>query len=264
MRAGQMLLARGHLIPPAVPGVLAALSRREVCVHRKPAVALICTGDELTETGEPLPYGKIYNTSRYTIASYLESFGCRVAYTDTAPDNAAAIADTIARYLPDVDMIVTTGGVSVGDYDKVRAAQALLGAATPLGDAYVPFASPSAISILADKLLLGLSGNPGTAAVTMLTFGAALVRHIGGRQEILPRKIRAQLTGPVKSKIGRTQTIRGSLSTENGTLRFTPAGDYYANGVISSLIHCDALGTVPAETEALSAGDWIAGYELFI
>ena len=128
VKIGQKLLEKGMLLTPSDVGLLAGLGFAEVPVYKKPTAALISTGSELMPPGTELPMGKIRNSSAYALKGYLEKAGAQVHLSGIVKDEAAVIAERIRKEAEEADVIVTTGGVSVGDYDMVLSALDLLGA----------------------------------------------------------------------------------------------------------------------------------------
>ena len=251
--AGQVLAGPGTLISPPLAGLLAATGVASVPVCRRPVVTLVNTGDEILPPESPLQPGKIRNSSRYSLGGYLEQAGALVRDGGIVPDRAEPIAEALAAALKCSDMAITTGGVSVGDYDMVRAACALLGAKELFWKVRM---KPGGTLLCAEKdgkLILGLSGNPASAALGLHLLGLPFVKKLAGRGLVRPQKIRVTLLGPIAKDSPNGRLIRGSLEIVDGIASFRPI-DVQRNGALTSLLGCDLIGTLPPATPPLPAG----------
>lgn len=250
---GQVLAGPGTLISPPLAGLLAATGVASVPVCRRPVVTLVNTGDEILPPESPLQPGKIRNSSRYSLGGYLEQAGALVRDGGIVPDRAEPIAEALAAALKCSDMAITTGGVSVGDYDMVRAACALLGAKELFWKVRM---KPGGTLLCAEKdgkLILGLSGNPASAALGLHLLGLPFVKKLAGRGLVRPQKIRVTLLGPIAKDSPNGRLIRGSLEIVDGIASFRPI-DVQGNGALTSLLGCDLIGTLPPETPPLPTG----------
>ncbi len=250
---GDILGRKGDVLGPAVIGLMAGQGILEAEVYAKPVVTVISTGSELLEPGEPWQQGKIYNSNTYTISATLQQMGIEAVPGGTVPDELDAIAAKITQALAVSDMVITTGGASVGDYDWAeRAAKAI--------DARILFwkfaMKPGGSCLAAEKdgkLLLSLSGNPGAAILSLLKVGMPYLRKLCGRNDLIPEPFDAIMAKDYKKKSGMPRTLRGSLSYRDGQV-FFEQHEGEGNGVLSSLSGCDALGELPAGSPPVKAG----------
>ena len=251
--AGQVLAGPGTLITPPLAGLLAATGTAAVPVCRRPVVTLVNTGDEILPPESPLQPGKIRNSSRYSLGAYLEQAGALVREGGIVPDQAEPIARALEQALNHSDMAITTGGVSVGDYDMVRAACALLGAKELFWKVRMKPGGTLLCAVKDGKLILGLSGNPASAALGLHLLGLPFVKKLAGRGLVRPRKIQVTLLGPIVKSSPNGRLVRGRLEIVNGAACFRPI-DVQGNGALTSLLGCDLIGTLPPETPPLAEG----------
>lgn len=253
MKKGALAAAAGTSVTPPLSGLLASLGFSELEVYQKPSIALISTGNELVTPGNPLSPGKIYNSNLYTIGSYIQSAGAELSYTGTAEDTDGAIASEILAALEDSQMIVTTGGVSVGDYDRVRTALESLGAEILFWRLALKPGAALLAAKLQGRLILGLSGNPGSAATALHLLGLPYVRRLCGLKQILPQQIQTILKEDFKKKSHGTRYLHGTIVYQDGRTYFSRTGSQ-GNNVISSFVNCNALAEIPAGSPPLPAG----------
>lgn len=256
--AGSLVLAAGTLLRPAHIGLLASVGRCRVSVIARPVVAIIATGDELAEVGEKLPYGKIYNSNSYSVAALARRYGAIPRMLGIARDNKASLAEAIKAGL-DADMLITTGGVSMGDYDVVKdilAEQGEIGFWTVRMKPGKPIAFGTIKGVDGSGTLrtithLGLPGNPVSSMVTFEVFARPAILKMMGRKDLEKPTIEAVLQDRVINKDGRrvfTRVIvqRGEKGYE---ARITgPQG----SGILTSMGLANGLAIIPEdEKEAL-------------
>ncbi|MDR1328245.1 MAG: molybdopterin molybdotransferase MoeA, partial [Oscillospiraceae bacterium] len=178
VKAGSTAALRGSVIFPADVGLFASLGMTEVPVFRRPRAAVLNTGSELVEPGSPLPYGKIYNSSVFTLIGALAGLGIDAYNAGVARDDPDEIAAAVAKNLPLCDIMITTGGASVGDYDFALGSAGVLGAQTLFWKTKIKPGGAMLASRVDDKLLLSLSGNPGSALIGLLHIAAPFLRRL--------------------------------------------------------------------------------------
>lgn len=261
VRIGDRIAEAGTVVTPPVAGLLAGLGICNVPVFRKPVVAIVNTGDELLYAHEPLRPGKIRNSSCYTLRAYLEERGAVVIDGGTAKDRTEDIAAHIEEAIKTADMVVTTGGVSVGDYDLVLSAAKHLGAEILYWKTLMKPGGSGLAAVYRGKLILGLSGNPAAAVVSLLIQGMPFVRRLAGCREVLPEKLRVRTLSDFPKNSPQRRFLRGRLVVTEGTAGFL-AMEGQGNGVISSLVGCDLIGEIPAGSPPLPAGSLIDAYRV--
>ena len=261
VKPGQRIAKKGEVITPPIAGLLAAMGIETVRVFKKPRVTVISTGSELMGPGTPLEYGKIRNSSYALLKGYMEEAGARVDTLGIVGDDPEAIAEAMQKALETSDMVVTTGGVSVGDYDYVLAASERIGARRLFWK--VRF-RPGGTMLAAEKdgkLILGLSGNPASASLGLFLLGLPFLRALGGREKKPLRRTKARLLTPIEKDSPYGRLVRGKMELVNGEVRFRSV-DHQGNGALTSLLGCNMIADIPPDTPPLSAGTVIETYIL--
>ena len=254
-KRGDLLIPTGAVLNAAALGVLASagLLREEnqISVRRRVRCALICTGDELAGNDTcPLPPGKIYSSNAALLSARLRELGVEPsAMHSTFVDDAAALADTLRAAAEDSDLILTTGGVSVGAKDILHASLTLLGAERVFWKVSLKPGSPLMLSMYRGTPILSLSGNPFAASATFELFARPLLAALSGTDALLPKRCEAVLDTPFP-KAGRVpRYVRGKF--RNGRLSL-PEG--HASGLLASAVGTDCLVEIPANASPLPAG----------
>ena len=258
---GSLLAPRGSVIDAGLAGTLASQGKDRVTVYRRPRIALISTGSEVAEPGQPLQEGQIYNANRASFTALLENEGCEVRYLGLAGDEAAAIAALIQTGLRDCDAVILTGGVSVGDWDVTPEAMTLSGAQILLRGVRMKPGMACAYGIADGKMVLGLSGNPASSVTNFCVCVLPAIRALGGRCDPLPQPIQAILIRDFPKKSPQERFLRGRLVLKEGTVAFDASKDQ-GNVVLSSTIGCNAFLRIPAGSPPAMAGTQLEGFIL--
>lgn len=247
-RAGSPLLTAGTRLDAAALGVLAGAGITEVPVCRRPRVAVLTTGDEVVEAGQPLPPGKIYGSNQALLLARLAELGIP-AEGRHAADSPAAVAGAMAELLADCDLLITTGGVSVGDKDIFHQALPLLGAERVFWRLALKPGSPAMFSRYEGKPILSLSGNPFAAFTTFELLARPLLAALSGEPRLLPRRETAVLDTPFSKGSPIRRFVRGKY--ENGRVTL-PEG--HSSGQLASLLGCSCLVELPAGSPPAERG----------
>jgi len=258
VRVGDMLAEKGTVIDPALLGVLAAQHIAEPLVYKRPTVAIITTGSELARVDEPLSGGRIVNTNIYTFRAEAEKLGC-ACVTETVDDDPDRIAAAIDRALGVSDMVITTGGVSVGDYDYTPDAMERAGAQILIRTLRLKPGGASAYGLRDGKLICGLSGNPASALTNYYAVVLPALRKLCGYHEPRLTEIPVTLAEAFGKKSPKTRLIRGTLDLSDGTAKMHVT-HAQGNGVLHSLVGCDLLAEIPAGSGKLPAGTRLTAY----
>lgn len=261
---GTVTLEAGTRLGAAELGLIASLGMAEARVVRRPRVAVFSTGDEVTAPGEALPVAGIFDANRFTLMALVEEHGGEVLDLGILPDTREAIADGLARAGAEADLVLSSGGVSVGDADHTRLAlleQGELGfwkiairpgrplACGRLGARGVPF--------------LGLPGNPVASMVTFLQFAAPLLAKLQGREGSWPPRLTAVAQQSLRSREGRVDYLRGRYqSTADGRLVVSDIGAQ-GSGILSSMARSNCLIEIDDARGAVAAGDSVTIQPLF-
>lgn len=256
VHAGERLLDAGRAVGPAALALLAAAGVTHVSVHRAPRVAVLATGDELVPLGSPLGPGAIYDSNSIALAAQARAARAEVRRLGLARDTLEAVLTPLREAAGWADVIVTSGGVSVGAHDVVRDAFAALGEVDFWRVAVQP-GKPLAYGRAGGCHLFGLPGNPVSAFVTFELFVRPLLRQLAGRVDLLGRTVvRARLAQAVTKSTERRAFLRVRLEREagpsGGTLARLAGGQ--GSHVLSALAAADGLAIVPEGLPGLSAG----------
>lgn len=252
-RAGEVLLPAGIRVDAAAVGVLSSAGITEVPVRRRPRVGVLSTGDEVVEPGvRPLPAGKIYGANLPLLLSRLRELGVENVTGQLAGDDPQAVAEAMARMLETCDLLITTGGVSVGDKDIFHQALPLLGAERVFWKLRLKPGSPAMFSRFQGKPIISLSGNPFAAFTTFELLARPLLAALSGEEGLLPRREKAVLDTPFPKGSGIRRFVRGRY--ENGHVSL-PEG--HSSGVLRSLVGCSCLVDIPAGSGPLAAGETV-------
>jgi molybdopterin molybdotransferase len=261
---GETALAAGRRLGPADIGLAAALGCRELPVYQPLRVALLSTGDEVREPGVTLPPGAIYDANRFMLAALLERLGCVVSDFGIRPDREAALADTLSAASAGHDLIVTSGGVSTGEEDHVKAAVERLGALHFWRLAIKP-GRPVALGQVAGVPLIGLPGNPVAVAVTFALLARPLVLKLAGAVAAPPRAFPVRAGFAYRKKPGRREYLRAQLERD-GDAVIAKKHPRDGAGILSSIVQSDGLVVLDEATGDLSAGaivDFLPFSEVF-
>jgi len=261
IRAGERIAERGALITAPLAGLLAGQGICEVTVFQKPVIALLNTGSELVEPGQPLRPAAIYNSNVYTLSGYLTQMGALPRNAGIVEDNPERIADKIGQALETADMVITTGGASVGDYDWAVTAAERLGARVLFWKVNMKPGGAIMAAEKGGKVILGLSGNPGAAVLGLLRIALPYIRKLCGRADLAPPVIEAALKHPLSKPSPKTRLLRGRLEVEEGRALFVE-NERQENGAVLSLVGCDLLAEIPAGSPALPAGTMVRAYRV--
>jgi molybdopterin molybdotransferase len=235
LQQGQTVLARGHLMRPADLGLIASLGIAEVEVYRKLKVAFFSTGDELVSIGKPLETGQVYDSNRYTLYGMLTRLGVEIVDLGAIADDPALLEDTLLSAANQADVVITSGGVSVGEADYMKLLLAKHGQVMFWKIAMKP-GRPLAYGKIANAHYFGLPGNPVAVMVTFYQFvREAMLRLMGQATPTPLPTLQVQCTQAIKKLTGRTEFQRGVLFPDtDGIWRVRPTGTQ-GSAILSSM-----------------------------
>ena len=260
MHDGQRLLGPGELITPGGVGVLATAKCALVVVHRRPRVAILATGDELEALDAPLDPAKIPNSNSYALLAQVQALGLEPVLIGIARDEPEHLASLLKHGLDTVncDVLLVSGGSSVGVHDHVRPVLASLGVGMHFWRVAMRPGHPLAFGTTPrGQLVFGLPGNPVSSMVCCEEFVLPALRRMMGQTRLYRRTVSARLAAPVKIRPGRTEFVRVILERdEEGNLIALPTGTQ-SSGVLLSMARADGLLVVPAASSGHAAGETV-------
>ncbi|HLO77095.1 MAG TPA: molybdopterin molybdotransferase MoeA, partial [Magnetospirillum sp.] len=256
VRKGAVVLSPGIRLRPQDLGLAAATGRTGLSVVRRLRAAVFSTGDEIREPGEALPPGCIYDTNRATASGLLRALGAEVTDLGILPDKRELIARALAEAAATHDVVLTSGGVSVGDEDHVKAAVEANGALHFWKLAIKP-GRPVALGRIGNAAFIGLPGNPVAVMVTFMLIARPLVLRLMGIKDTSVERYRVMAGFAFKHKPGRREWLRARVQAEGAGLvaeKFPAEG----SGVLSSMVWSDGLVEIPEDTGDIAPGDLVA------
>ncbi|MBC7227841.1 MAG: molybdopterin molybdotransferase MoeA [Thermoflexales bacterium] len=252
VRAGQVVLSPGQVLRPQEIGMLAALGRTEVAVIRRPRVAILATGDEVVPPWETPGPGQIRDANSYTVAAQVRQYGGVPLLLGVARDEETLAREGVRRALAErADLIITSGGVSIGDFDLVKQVLAAEGEMRFWSLNMKP-GRPLAFGVVGGVPLVGLPGNPVSAMVATELFVRPALRKMQGFTQWPWPEVRARLTDPITRKDGRRHYLRVRLRETPEGWEATLTGDQ-GSGILSSLVQADGLAVIPEDVDHLPA-----------
>jgi molybdopterin molybdotransferase len=257
MRAGTTVLRAGRRLGPLQLGAAVAAGAGTVQVATRPRVAVLCTGDELRAPGEPLGPGEIHNSNAPMLTGLSLDAGAETGPAGRLPDDRQATIDGIGAAIDACDVVIITGGVSVGPHDHVKPALSALGVEQLFWSVALQPGKPTWFGVAGDgTLVFGLPGNPVSAVVTFSLFVAPALAALQGAPAPAPPTPTAVLSTELPRNPRREQAVRVSLNHVPGPVTATPTGAQGSH-ILSSLLAADALGMIPMGEGVVAAGDEI-------
>lgn len=261
IKKGSLLLERGSVIDSPSLGLLASQGIEKIQVYKKPQLGFFLTGSELKELGQDLEPGEIYDSNHLTFLSLFENLGFEVKDYGLVDDDLDEITRLTKEANESCDLLITTGGASVGDYDYgARAVENLGGQVLFTKTAMKPGGS-LVVSKLKDKAVINLSGNPGAALLGLFRVCLPFLKKTLGRKEIYSPAFEALLKKPFDKENPRLRLLRGSLEFKDGRVYFVEDSNQ-GNGILSSFVGCKVFGEIPPGVNYLEAGQLIKVYDL--
>lgn len=243
-KKGEFLIKKGSLINPGIQAVLATFGYDKVPVAKKPLVGLFATGTELLEVDEPLVPGKIRNSNSYMISAQIDRVGAEVRYFGKLPDEFDICYEKITEALEKVDILITTGGVSVGDFDLMPAIYEKMGAKVLFNKVAMRPGSVTTVATHNGKLLFGLSGNPSASYVGFELFVRPIIRAMLFSEKPHLRKEKAILENKFPNTDQFTKFVRSTYTLKDGRLFVKPSG-LDKSSIVMSLARANCLMILP-------------------
>jgi molybdopterin molybdotransferase len=256
LKVGVAVLKSGKLLTPADIGLIASLGTGEVRVKRKLRVAFFATGDELASIGTPLKEGEVYDSNRYTLHGMLARLGVEVLDLGVVRDQPEELEKAFNKAAKEADVVITTGGVSVGEADFVKQLMARLGEVLFWKIAMRP-GRPIAFGRIQDAFLFGLPGNPVAVMVTFYQFVRDALLYMSGRQDGAMPLLKAAAAENLRKVPGRTEYQRGIVFKEQDQWKVRTTGQQ-GSGVLRSMSEANCFIVLEHERGAVRAGELVS------
>ena len=254
IRVGETILKSGHTVTPADLGLIASLGIAEVQVFQKPRVAYFSTGDELKSLGTTLEPGEIYDSNRYTLYGMLQHLGVEIIDMGVVKDTYDAIEAALLDASKSADMVITSGGVSVGDADFIKEALGNVGQVKFWKIAMKP-GRPLAFGKIGKAHFFGLPGNPVSVMVGFHQFVTPALEKISGTETNRNIILEASVTEPLRKRPGRAEYQRGILAQEDdGSLTVQPTGDQ-GSGILKSMSQANCFIYLPIDASDIPVNE---------
>lgn len=252
VRAGELVIPAGSLLRPAEIGMLASFGKIVVPVYRRARIAVLSTGDELVEPGEPLSEARIVNSNAYALAAALQEIGAEPILLGIARDTRESHLDLLRQGL-EVDGLITSAGISTGDRDLVRDVLLELGAEEIFWKIDIKPGRPMAFLRSGFRPIFCLPGNPVATLITFEELVKPAVLRLMGHRKVIQPFVQGILEEPVRKKPGRGQFLRVRLRVRDGRFLVSTSGDQQT-GILRTLVRADGLVYLPPEAADLPAG----------
>lgn len=252
VRRGTVTLAAGRRLGPGDLGLAASIGRTALAVRRRLRVALASTGDEVTEPGEALGAGAVFDANRHAVKGLLARLGCAVTDLGILRDDAAAIAGALRDAADTHDVVITSGGVSAGEEDHVRAAVAAHGRIDAWRLSVKP-GRPVALGVIDGSAFIGLPGNPVAAVVAFVTLARPILLALAGATAIAPARYPVTAGFDHAKKRGRREFLRVRLDGGMPPVALKAGPD--GSGILSALAAADGLLDIAADSDGLAKGE---------
>lgn len=251
---GEKIISKGTKINPGTIGMCAALGIREVEVFKKPVIGVVSTGSELKDITEDLEEGKIYNSNLYSITASLIQNNCIPINLGIAGDTIDEIAKQFEKNIDKCDMIISTGGASVGDYDLIQKVYEKIGAETLFWRLKLKPGTPALAAHYRDKLLIGLSGNPGAALITFEILTKPIIRKMSGLKNFMKKSITGVMMDDFSKTSSQRRFMRVNIQIDREKIEVYLSGKQNP-GVLKSMITCNGLVDIAPNSPPLKIGD---------
>lgn len=256
IRIDALALASGSRLDAAGMGLLASLGYATVTVAKRPRVAIFSTGNEVTAPGDPLPEGGIYDANRFTLTGLLTEHGAEVLDLGILPDDPDAIQRALADAAEQSDLVITSGGVSVGQADFTRQALQAMGQLAFWRVALRP-GRPMACGLLGQTQtpFVGLPGNPVAVMVTFSQFVVPLLHCLEGQRPALPNRLTAIAEAPLKSRLQRTDFLRGVYRCDDDGVLHVRTTGAQGSGILTSMVAANCLIELGDDQQGAQPGE---------
>jgi len=256
IKIGESVLKKGTTLSPAHIGMLAVIGRSQIAVSQRPTVAILSTGDEILELDETPQGPQIFNSNGHMLAAQIKSAGGIPVYLGIAKDTEKDLMEKFEWALK-ADIVVSSGGVSVGDYDLVKSSLQKMGQDMLFWKVAMKPGKPLAFGRIGKTPIFGLPGNPVSSFVSFEQFVRPSLRKVLGCSDLSHKTVQAKLTRTINKKPGRLHFLSSIVSWTDGEYTVTPAGEQ-GSGILKSAANANGLLIFPLEAEEIKQGQEVA------
>ena len=256
VKIGESVLKKGTTLSPAHIGMLAVIGRSQIAVSQRPTVSILSTGDEILELDETPQGPQIFNSNGHMLAAQIKSAGGIPVYLGIAKDTEKDLMEKFEWALT-ADIVVSSGGVSVGDYDLVKSSLQKMGQDMLFWKVAMKPGKPLAFGRIGKTPIFGLPGNPVSSFVSFEQFVRPSLRKVLGCSDLSHKTVQAKLTRTINKKPGRLHFLSSIVSWADGEYTVTPAGEQ-GSGILKSAANANGLLIFPLEAEEIKQGQEVA------
>jgi molybdopterin molybdotransferase len=253
VKKGDRVISKGDTIRPAEVGMLASVGRSFISVYQRPLVAILCTGDELVDVDGDLDEVKIISSNSYTLTAQVKDCGAIPVQLGIARDRREEIEEKLRQGIR-ADVLISSAGISVGDYDFVKDVMKNLGTEMVFWKVAMRPGQPLAFGTIGGKPVFGLPGNPVSSMISFEQFVRPSLLKMMGHRQIFRPIIEAILKEEIKKTTGRRYFIRGSISIEKDQYFVSTTGEQ-GSGILRSMVKANGLIVIPESQEMVRAGE---------
>ena len=257
IKKGETVFKKGEKIYPASIGVMASLGIKEVLINTPPIIGIISTGNELVDAGDDLSFGKVRDSNGYSLASQVKEAGARYVSYGIVKDSKDEIARSIKNASSECDIVLISGGVSVGDYDYIKEILNKLNADEIFWGVKQKPGKPMAFYKLDKKLIFGLPGNPVSVMVCFELYVRPLIRKMLGFKYLQRNSITTRIKHPFSHETGRTEFVRVVLEKEGDYNYLASITGEQGSGILSSMAKADGIAEIEIDKKDIKEGDKI-------
>lgn len=262
IRVEELALNKGIVLRPSEIGLLASLGHEKVKVHKSPIVALIITGDELVDVNSQLSMGKIRNCNEYALIPLIEKAGAKVISLGIVSDDKNILCEKINFALNEADIVITSGGVSVGDYDFIEEILGDIGADIKFNKVAIKPGKPVTFATYKEKLFFGLPGNPLSVINTFEEFVKPSIKKIMGKSDFSNEEFNVVLADNFNSKVGRRDFVYVDLKKENEIYYAHKIGSQSSNQLVT-ISKANGVIIIPEDAHDVHGGEILNGRFIF-
>ncbi len=256
VKVGEQVLKKGTTLSPAHIGMMAVVGRSQIAVSQRPIVSILSTGDEILELDETPEGPQIFNSNGHMLAAQIRSAGGIPVYLGIAKDTEKDLMEKFESALK-ADIVVSSGGVSVGDYDLVKSSLQKMGQDMLFWKVAMKPGKPLAFGRIGETPIFGLPGNPVSSFVSFEQFVRPSLKKVLGCSDLSHKTVQAKLTRTIKKKAGRLHFLSSIVAWTDGEYTVTPAGEQ-GSGILKSAANANGLLVFPLEAEEIRQGQEVA------